>query len=202
MIQQSGKCNLRRPPDEHGPIDMRTRKKFVLFAIAPLILPFLGGCGDSHPISPVSGGNAAVPDVQPTQGRFAAIGPNVLARSAEPVANCNLDAIDGVPPGSKPLQRNENALFAGWAANQEGAAVPGVVEIVLHGARDFAVLSATGMPRPDVATANHQPGLANAGYALEADLSAVVPGKYQIVLLYQAGSQSLRCNLAATLVVR
>lgn len=184
---------------------MRKSIRFSIRVTAVAVILLLAGCGDSHPIPVASGASSSsssTPPAVPAESAFAAIDAKNLDRSAEVTENCNLDTIDGAPAGSKPLSRDKAALFAGWAANGDDSAVPGVVEIVLHGAKDFAVRSATGMPRQDVASANHAPALAASGYQVKTDLSAVVPGDYRVVLLYRTAGRSLRCNVAAKLTVR
>lgn len=167
---------------------------------AAVLALLLSGCGDSHPIAapaspvaaPPSGSTAAA--YVPTTGVFTVAAGDVLSQPSEPSGKCNLDAIDGAPVGSKPLRRGGSALFAGWAGTNDGAAVPAEVTIVLHGAQDFAVQATTGAPRPDVAAANHVPALANSGYAVKANLAAVVAGSYKVELRFKAAGKTWRCE--------
>jgi hypothetical protein len=125
-----------------------------------------------------------------------------LAASTKTSQTCNLDAIDGAPVGREPLHRDGSALFAGWAGAGDGSAVPATVTIVLRGAQDFGVKSPTGAPRPDVASANRKPALANSGYVVKADLSAVAPGDYRVELRYAAGGKVWLCAPGKRIAIR
>lgn len=172
----------------------------------------LTGCGDSHPIAepgpaafasgPAGSAPAnSVPVYPPSTGRFVAVAADAISQSAESSAKCNLDAIDGAPPGSKPLSHDGSVLFEGWAASNDGAAVPDAAMIVLLGQQAFEVRVPTGAPRPDVAAANHEPALANAGYAINADMAAVTAGSYTVELRYAAGGKAWRCETVHSVAV-
>jgi hypothetical protein len=80
--------------------------------------------------------------------------------------------------------------------------VPANVQLVLKGARDYAVNAATGMPRPDVASANSQPGWTAAGYSVKADLSAVAPGSYTPVLKFNVDEKLAQCATQHKLTIQ
>lgn len=166
----------------------------------------LAGCGDSHPV-PASGSDQSAPAAPaqayaPSSGEFVPASADVFSKSAEPSGKCNLDAINGTAPGSKPLPHGQRALFAGWAASNDGKTVPQIIAIVLRGTRDFEVQTPAGAARPDVASANGEPGLANAGYAIRAGLSAVAPGNYTVELHYTAGGKAWRCESTHAVTVQ
>jgi len=73
---------------------------------------------------------------------------------------------------------------------------------VLKGTQDYAVNAATGMPRPDVASANKQPGWAGAGYSVKADLSAVAPGSYTPVLEFSVDGKPVQCATQHKLTIQ
>lgn len=174
----------------------------------------LAGCGDSHPLPESSVGSgqidaapssavpaASTPAPAPTTGAFAMLAAPATT-SAATTASCNLDAVEGVPLGAKPLARGGSALFAGWAAASSGAAVPSTVTIVLTGAHAYAVAAPTGAPRPDVAKAQGKPELAMSGYQVKADMSEVETGTYKVELRYDASGKAWRCTTAHSLRVQ
>jgi hypothetical protein len=182
------------------------RKMMLVPALAVVAgcAPLLGGCGDSHPIAaessaigssapPTIAPPASVPVYTPSSHAFVLVAAGSLAASPEASQMCNIDAIDNAPAGSKPLSHGGSALFAGWAASGGGTAVPGSVAIVLQGAQDYQVEAPTGARRLDVASANHKPALANSGYVVRANLSAVAPGDYKVELRYATGGKVWLC---------
>jgi hypothetical protein len=80
--------------------------------------------------------------------------------------------------------------------------VPVGVQLVLKGAQDYAVNAATGLPRPDVASANKHPGWATAGYSVQADLSAVAPGTYVPVIEFSVAGKRMQCPTQGKLTIR
>jgi hypothetical protein len=167
-------------------------KAAALAAGAALLL---AGCGDSHPIAEPAAGNATPGRAYAApSGEFAPVKAGGLPKAAMASGKCNLDTINGMAPDSKPLSHGQPALFAGWAASNDGKNVPQTIAIVLRGQKDFLVQTPTGAPRPDVVSANGEPGLANSGYMVEVDLSAVPSGSYTVELHYSAGGKAWRCE--------
>lgn len=157
----------------------------------------LVGCGDSTPLST----DTPAGDYTPSTGAFAAISAP-SSRNATIVDTCNLDAVNDKPAGSEPLQQGSTVTFTGWAADAGSGSVPVGVQLVLKGAQDYAVNAATGVPRPDVANASHQPGWAMAGYSVQADLSGVAPGIYTPVLEFSVGGKQRQCTTQHNLTIR
>lgn len=175
----------------------------------------LAGCGDSHPIPEANPGSRpadSAPDQATAGGAASAPAPSTgaftvltapVATSAAATTSCNLDAVDGAPPGAKPLPRGASALFAGWAAASSGSAVPSTVTIVLAGSHaKYSVAVPTGAQRPDVAKAQGKPELVTSGYQVNADLSGVPAGTYTVELHYHAAGKAWRCDTTRTLSVQ
>jgi hypothetical protein len=175
------------------------RASTIAAIILPCVLaPLLAGCGDSTPLPADA---ASTSNYRPSTGTFAAI-PASSSGKASTVNTCNLDAVNDKPAGSEPLSHASTATFSGWAASGNSDHVPANVQLVLRGARDYAVNAATGMPRPDVASANSQPGWAGAGYSVKADLSAVTPGSYTPVLEFSVDGKPVQCVTQHKLTIR
>lgn len=175
----------------------------------------LAGCGGSAPDSAPSGTvgldgwksasapTSATATPAPATGTFAALPARQLQQATRTTADCNLDAIDGRPAGSTPVDRVSGATFSGWAADAENGTVPARVKLVLTGKQDFAVEIPTGMPRPDVAEARKIAAFAASGYSITANLSTVPAGEYGVTLLYAApGGAGLRCATSIKLSIR
>ena len=56
--------------------------------------------------------------------------------------------------------------------------------------------------RPDVAQARKVPAFAASGWSVQADLSAVAPGKYDTVLAYRIDDKPVTCNPHHTITIR
>ncbi len=170
-------------------------------ATASALTMVLAGCGHSTPESATPTDHAAAtgqaaPAYTPTIGAFAVVpAAQLQQQKQDKVASCNLDAINGKPATSAPvLPHTGTTTFTGWAADVEAGSVPSEIKLVLQGTSDYVVAVPTGMSRQDVATANNNPALANAGYSVAANLSRVQAGQYKVVLLFDAGSKHLRCE--------
>ncbi len=167
-----------------------------------LVALALAGCGNSTPLPADSAPDAPVSgNYTPSTGAFAAI-PDKSSGNAVSVNSCNLDAVNDKPAGSEPLARDSTAVFAGWAAGAGTDSVPAGVQLVLKGVRDYAVDAATGFPRPDVAKANNHAGWTAAGYAVNADLSAVASGTYTPVLEFSVDGKPMQCATQHKLMVQ
>lgn len=174
------------------------RPSTVAMTISPYLLVLaLAGCGNSTPL-PADG--APTVNYTPSTGTFAAI-PASSSSAVLTVNTCNLDAVNDKPAGSESLLHGSTATFSGWAAGNSDH-VPVGVQLVLKGTQDYAVNAATGMSRPDVASANKRPDWAAAGYSVKADLSVVVPGSYTPVLEFSVDGKSMRCTTQHKLTIQ
>lgn len=182
-------------------------------AAATLSAMLLSGCGDSNPASPpasqatsasspaaaTSAGRSAEASEShsPTIGAFAQVASASLQQAARKVDDCNIDAIDDKPADGAQLSHAGSATFAGWAADSVTRMVPASVRLVLKGVdggRDFAIETATGATRTDVAQARKIPAFAASGWSVKADLTAVPPGRYDALLAYTVAGQSVVCD--------
>lgn len=164
----------------------------------------LAGCGNSTPLPAASSSastGAAGSAYTPSTATFATIPASQLQQGTT-VTSCNVDTVNDKPAGSEPLPHAGTATFTGWAADGDAGKVPAGVQLVLKGTQDYAVNAATGMSRPDVAAANHKPALTSAGFSVNADLSAVAPGQYSVVLLFSASGKHFQCATPHKLTVQ
>lgn len=167
-----------------------------------LVALALAGCGNS-----ASGGAdasavaAAAAGYTPSAGAFAAV-PAPASDGVAAVDTCNLDAVNDKPAGSVPLPHDSTATFTGWVADAASGKVPPGVQLVLQGAKSYAVNAATGLPRPDVVAATRLPSSVNPGYSVHADLSAVTPGTYTPVLEFSVGGKHFECSTTHVLTIQ
>lgn len=159
----------------------------------------LAGCGRSS--TDASNGDAVANDYRPSAGAFAAV-PAPASDGVAAVNTCNLDAVNDKPAGSAPLPHDSTATFTGWVADTASGKVPPGVQLVLKGAKSYAVNAATGLPRPDVVAASRLPSSVTPGYSVHADLSAVAPGTYTPVLEFSVGGKHFECTTAHALTIQ
>lgn len=188
------------------------RKFAGVFLLPVAVVLLISGCGDSHPLSqsqPAASASASSPAnattaYVPASGAFAPDSSALPGSAAHVVDDCNVDSIDGKPIDGASLARTSRAAFAGWAADSATGAVPKRVQLVLKGvgSGDFAVEVATGEQRPDVAQVRKNPAFAASGWSVQADLSAVAPGKYETVLTYRIDGKPVTCNPHHTVTIR
>lgn len=177
-----------------------TRMRIVASVAVFAAVALCAGCDRSQQAS-APGQAFSAQAVAPASAEFAAIAAPSSSRVGEVTSACNLDDVDGAPPGSQPLRAGGNALLAGWAAGADGTVVPTRVEVVLKGGHDYAVSAPTGAPRPDVAKATGHTSLARAGFQVNAGLAAVPAGRYEVVLRYSAAGKSWRCTTTHSVVL-
>lgn len=177
------------------------RKSFSATRSASILVTvlLLTGCGSSS--TDVSNGDAVANDYTPSAGAFAAV-PAPASDGVAAVNTCNLDAVNGKPAGSAPLPHGSTATFTGWVADTASGKVPPGVQLVLQGAKSYAVNAATGLPRPDVVAATRLRSGVNPGYSVRADLSAVTPGTYTPVLEFSVGGKHFDCSTAHALTIQ
>lgn len=175
----------------------------------------LAGCGDSHPLpqsqpaasvpapastinaTPVNAAPRNAPVYAPATGAFAAESSALPGNTARVVDDCNIDSVDGKPIDGVSLARTSSAAFAGWAADSATGVVPKRVQLVLRserGSGGFTMEIATGETRPDVAQARKNPAFAASGWSVQANLSAVAPGRYDTVLRYRINGKPVVCD--------
>lgn len=176
-------------------------KKWVL--VMPFAALVLTACGQS-------GQQTANPAVQPPQSAEATT--PVPAGSVQPVPAgdvasaalsgqaCSLDSVDGNYASRVVLSKGKVHVFRGWLENNEKKP-PGEFRIVLVGSRDFGVPAMTDVPRPDVASDQHNPALANAGFNVSVNLDSLPVGEYAIRFLMTTNSKTYWCDTKKSVVV-
>lgn len=136
------------------------------------------------------------------------LAPSTFSVYTHPIASelhnpqCSLDAINGQPSANaKPVSPGSVVIFGGWMGNGHGKSVADGIIILKGATRSYAAPFATGVRRPDVATAWHSEDMARSGYNLTATLNGVVAGSYSI-FASDPMDPSAMCNLHRTLVVQ
>lgn len=176
----------------------------VKLAAVSLLAPFaLAACGqsgqqpaDSSALPPSPAAVAApVPagSVQPI--------PASVAASAELSGQaCSLDTIDGNYAAQVSLDKSKPHAFRGWLENNLQKP-PGAFQIVLVGAQDFGLPAKTGHPRPDVASGQNNPALADAGFDVSVSLDSLPSGKYAVRFLMQTDGKAYWCDARKSVVL-
>lgn len=85
------------------------------------------------------------------------------------------------------IRSEEGFELDGWALDDKAKTVPDTVVIELFDARSgnkyYAPASRNGRKRADVANFFKEPALEKAGYKVSADIKAVPPGEYEIIVV-------------------
>lgn len=115
---------------------------------------------------------------------------------------CSLDLIAGKPAGeSNPIADKTRSQWEGWAANVAAGTNPQAVFIELDGPGKAYLSAGTGGKRPDVATHFSKPALLNAGWSVQADLSALAAGTYKVRLIQVSNGSALVCETKRSIVL-
>lgn len=187
------------------------RKTRMLFAaLAPLAMVACGQTSQSPSVSapvsaPVASGAAAAP-------AGAAQSPE-SSSNAQPIASatvaaaklsgqaCSLDTIDGSYDTRVTLDKGKLHTFRGWLENNQQKSAGGF-QVVLVGDKDFAFDAHTGVARPDVASGQHNPALADAGFNVAVSLGSLPNGEYAVRYLMQASGTLYWCDVKKSVVLR
>lgn len=150
------------------------------------------GPPDSSTIEPATLSPDANP-YNPVTGTFEPVVASEFAK-AKRVGDCNVDKVNGqVTNTAAPLDRRGTGQFIGWLGDRASGKVPPAFQLILTGARDYAVKGDTGASRPDVASGTGVKAFATSGYQLNAALPAVPVGSYGITLVYHMGGAQFAC---------
>lgn len=138
----------------------------------------------------------------PADAAFGAMAARVGSIPARKSKYCNLDKVSDQIADNAPVDHIGVARFSGWAADTETGMVPRKVQLILMGARDYAVEADTGGSRPDVAAGLDVPAFASSGFLVNAQMSAVPVGDYKVALVYQTSGDRLICMPNVTVSVQ
>lgn len=179
--------------------------KMILLVPAIAASLLVAGCGADAPPAPAAD---AVPAPAADAATAASVPPaNDAVASAYEIptgmaagGHCALDAVNGTRAEVVTVAAGGPVMFGGWVADS-GMQVPGNALLVLgNGADSYAAPLVAGAPRPDVAQALGSEALANAGFNLQADLSAVAPGRYELGVVVDSAAPAY-CDFMMTLVL-
>jgi peptidoglycan/LPS O-acetylase OafA/YrhL len=107
---------------------------------------------------------------------------------------CQLDLINNISAEKNNLVENKARVkLSGWAGDINTGTTPQAVWVELVGSETNYVKAIHGIKRPDVAKYYNKPNLTDAGYEAYADLSSLVPGKYDINIVMAYEKISFKC---------
>lgn len=114
---------------------------------------------------------------------------------------CSLDSVDGNYAAQVTLSKGKAHVFRGWLENNQQKPA-GEFQFVLAGTQDFGIPAATGVQRPDVASGQNNPALANAGFNFSVNLDSLPSGDYAIRFLMQTSGKTYWCDAKKTVVLK
>jgi len=178
------------------------------FLLGVLVLTMLASCdsgekakiGDDAVATTSQEASTEPTAQQPVPGLASPFSEDVLAIAIG--GYCSLDAVNGnaVSDGKVELSRAVPAVMGGWATTLSGT-VPNEPLLVIHnGSGRYAVKLATGISRPDVATALKNTALDKAGYESPAILKDIPAGTYDLSIV-TPGDVHNRCPLNVVLTL-
>jgi alginate O-acetyltransferase complex protein AlgJ len=118
--------------------------------------------------------------------------------------SCALDEVNAAQSNRVFAVSGKGGIDAqGWVADADDGAVPGEAFLVLGQGREaFHVPVATGLLRPDVASALGKPALATAGFRLAAPVDGLPPGIYPVTMVWRASDAWHRCDTQRAIDLR
>lgn len=139
----------------------------------------------------------------PEQALTSAARPTEIPADSKVVEGCALDSVDGqavVTTGQ--VANKENVRLSGWAGDVENGTSPEVIYLQLDGPQALYVRAARGAQRPDVATHFGKPGLADAGWDANVDLSAMPAGTYKVHVIQLVDGGAIACDTVRSVVLQ
>lgn len=116
--------------------------------------------------------------------------------------HCSLDVISGQPaPMAIVVDHRVPVTFVGWAADDK-LGVPSEISFMLVGDKAWGIFGKTGLPRPDVVDAKHNPAFANSGYSVSGRPASIPQGEYHAALIEHFGSTERVCPLGRTIAIK
>lgn len=179
------------------------RRSRVVLAAAGIAAMLLAGCRERRvpdaPAVPLTG------DAPVEVPAMAEPLPVAELQAARATSLCSFDSADQhYPQGARPLAvgRGRPMRLRGWFADETHHPV-GDFRIALAAASSAWSLPArTGAARPDTTEYFDEPAMGTAGFEQLADLSAISPGTYRVLLLAGHGDALLACDSGKRLELR
>lgn len=118
----------------------------------------------------------------------------------KPSALCNLERAGNDMLGSSAAyvpSDASNLVFKGWIGDEATNAAPTDPKLMVRqigGARVWQMPIELSVKRADVAKYKNAPGLENAGFATQADLSTLPPGTYRLLLVHERDGSRFSCD--------
>lgn len=176
------------------PVDTLKTAPAIGFALALALV--LAACHRGPPDSSTIEPSTLSPDANPynpVTGTFEPVAASEFA-NAKQVGDCNVDQVNGqVTSTLAALDHRGTGQFIGWLGDRASGKVPPSFQLILTGARDYAVKGETGKFRPDVASGSGVKAFATSGYQLNAVMSDVGIGSYGVTLVYAMGGVQVAC---------
>lgn len=153
-------------------------------------------------------GGAAAPALPPAQGwqPGTPAGFEFSAHHSSPATGmvaCTVDLVSGAPAsGTTTMESGSDQplLIEGWAAKVADAQLPGVAWLALRASeRSFYVPVELRRARPDVAAALSKPALVTAGYRVNAQMTNLPAGRYEIYVLSTWATGPASCSTGKSL---
>lgn len=157
--------------------------------------------------APASEAETVTPAPAPASGPVVPAAPTVLTEQDEAARTqvsrasgwCNIDKVGGAlfPDGTATIADPAGFQLEGWLGDKGSMSRPEGAMLRLDaadGAHSWAIGIGPAVSRQDVAKHFQAPGLANSGFLLSADLSALPPGEYALSLRYPSGNSVISCD--------
>src|SRR5690348_732597 len=120
---------------------------------------------------------AALLAPEPALQTFAFVSVPPKGEDTSPTTHCSLDVISGQPaPMAIVVDHRVPLTFVGWAADDKRG-VPREIVFILVGDKAWEVEGKTGLPRPDVVNAKHNPAFANSGFSVTGNPASIPQGE-------------------------
>jgi hypothetical protein len=141
---------------------------------------------------------APVPGVvKATTARPAAI-PATLSSSEA----CALDGVNDQPAKDAPAADKAKLKLDGWVANVPAGTTAQQIFVELEGPSRFYFKATHGVKRPDVAAHFNKPGLGEAGWTAQVDLSEAAAGAYKVRIIQLEGQSGLVCDSKKSVAIK
>jgi len=179
---------------------------FVKVLAASALLSPLVACSNGQP--PLADSGSAPSPATPTQASATRVAKGSVGPLAEgsiadakPTGQpCSLDSVDDNYAKQVQLDPAVPHVFRGWML-EPTRQLAGKFSVVLIGAHDYALSSATGVTRTDVGDYLKDPALASAGFVFQVSVKNIPSGPYQAKLVANQAGTAYVCDTEKSFVI-